>query len=186
MGEELAAFLNTLRVTDERQLKAVVKALRTIIPTVTNLDIRVNNLGEVELSIVEGSASIPARVISEGTLRVLGLLSLGASREPISLIGFEEPENGVHPHRIRLIAELLKTRASQQEIQLIVTTHSPILPDLIPDEYLYVCQKRNGITRIQPFSIWGELGRKTAIEGALQEVEPPSVSHRILRGDFDA
>ena len=35
---------------------------------------------------------------------------------------------------------------------MIVTTHSPLLVDLIPDRYLYVCHKREGGTKIEPFA----------------------------------
>ncbi|MBI4331969.1 MAG: AAA family ATPase [Chloroflexi bacterium] len=186
MGEELAAFLNTLRAVDEPQFKAVEKALHTIIPSVTGIDVGVSNLGEVELRLLEGDTPIPARVLSEGTLRVLGLLALGGAKDPSALLGFEEPENGVHPRRIRLIAELLKTRATTGDTQLIVTTHSPILPDLIPNEFLYVCRKVQGRTVIESFSTWGDLARKRDIAQALDaEEEGLSVSERILRGDFD-
>ena len=189
MGEDLAAFLNTLRATKSQQLVGIEKALHAIIPSVTGLDIGLTDLGEVELRIREGNALIPARVVSEGTLRVLGLLSIGASKQPISLVGFEEPENGVHPRRIRLIAELLKTISTEDDTQLIVTTHSPILPDLIPDENLYVCRRKGGFTEIKPFSVWGPLARKSGIDQALDELPSADVmpvSQRILRGDFDA
>ena len=102
------------------------------------------------------------------------------------MIGFEEPENGVHPRRLRLIAELLQTRAELGETQMIVTTHSPLLVDLIPDEYLYVCRKREGGTQIEPFTSL-KLWRGREISEALEdEEEPLSVSAQILRGDLDA
>lgn len=191
MGEELAPFLNTLKATEQgqNQLRGIAKAMNTIIPSITDIDVDVNDIGEVELKIIEGNVPIPARVVSEGTLRVLGLLSLSASKEPITLVGFEEPENGVHPRRIRLIAELLKTMASGGNAQIIVTTHSPILPDLIPDENLYVCRRSKGVTEIKPFSIWGELAKNNAIDEGLEELpaaEKMPVSVRMLRGDFDA
>lgn len=186
MGEELASFLNTLRALDEPQFKAVEKSLHMIIPSVTGIDVGVNELGEVEFRLLEGKTPIPARVLSEGTLRVLGLLAIGGAKEPPALLGFEEPENGIHPRRIRMIAELLKTRASS-DTQIIVTTHSPILPDLIPDENLYICRKEDNKTVIKPFSNWGNLLREAKIEQALDdEEEHLSTSERILRGDFDA
>ncbi|HDL84900.1 MAG TPA: DUF2813 domain-containing protein [Candidatus Acetothermia bacterium] len=190
MGEDLAAFLNTLRAVSPRQLQGIEKTLHAIIPSVSGIEVEPNDLGEVELRIVEGNTSIPASVVSEGTLRILGLLALNASTEPATLVGFEEPENGVHPRRIRLIAELLKSRSEQADTQLIVTTHSPILPDMLSDEDLYVCRKAGGNTEIQPFSTWGELARDSTIQKALDEEQPSGVSipvsQRILRGDFDA
>ncbi|MEA3385921.1 MAG: AAA family ATPase [Thermodesulfobacteriota bacterium] len=186
MGEELAAFLNTLKILDQKQFHAVEKALHTIMPNVESIDVEVNDLGEVELKLVESGIPVPARVLSEGTLRILGLLALAGAKELPALIGFEEPENGIHPRRIKLIAEMLKTRSSLAGTQYIVTTHSPLLPDLMPDKSLFVCKKVKGYTQIIPFSTWGSLGRKTDIDKALNIEEDLTPSERMLRGDFDA
>ena len=186
MGEELAAFLNTLKALDERQFRAVEKALHTIMPNVQGIGVEVTKLGEVELTLKENGIPVPARILSEGTLRILGLLSLAGAKEQPSLVGFEEPENGIHPRRIQLIAELLRTRASSGETQYIVTTHSPLLPDLVPDESLFVCKRVEGETRIEPFSSWGTLAKRADVDRALMEAEDLTVSERMLRGDFDA
>jgi predicted ATPase len=184
MGEELASFLNTLKALDARQFKAVEKSLRMIIPSVTSIDVDVNSLGEVDLWLMEGPMRVPARVVSEGTLRVLGLLALSGASESPALIGFEEPENGIHPRRLRMIADLLKSRVATGDTQLIVTTHSPALPDMLPDDSLFVCQKVDARTEIAPFKTWGPLGRRKDIDEALDEHLTPS--QRIMRGDFDA
>lgn len=184
MGEDLASFLNTLQTLEPRQFDAVEKALHAIIPNVDGIDVGVNDLGEVELRLKENGIPMPARILSEGTLRIVGLLALAGAKEQPSLIGFEEPENGIHPRRIQLIAELLKTRVSLGGTQYIVTTHSPLLPDLIPDESLFVCKKILNKTSITPFSTWGPLGRKNDIDQSFDEDLTPS--ERILRGDFDA
>ena len=186
MGEELAAFLNTLRALDDRQFRAVEKALHLIIPSVTGIDVGVNELGEVELKLVEGEIPVPSRVLSEGTLRVLGLLALGGAKEPPALLGFEEPENGIHPRRIRMVADLLRNRTATGDTQLIVTTHSPTLTDMIPEDDLYVCRRESGRTVIEPLSVWGPLGTKDHIRKALDAEEGLPVSERIMRGDFDA
>ena len=187
MGEELAAFLNTMKATDERQFRGVEKALHALMPNIDGIEVEVSDLGEVELRLKEGGVAIPARVLSEGTLRMLGLLALTGVDDAPALVGFEEPENGVHPRRIQLIAELLKTQDTLQQTQYIVTTHSPILPDLLADSSLFVTNRIDRKTRIEPFSTWGPLGRRSDIDQAFseqQEVLP--VSERILRGDFDA
>jgi predicted ATPase len=187
MGEELPAYLNTLKALEPRQFAAVEKALRTILPQIDGIDVGVSDLGEVELRLREDGISVPARVLSEGTLRILGMLALTGAKQPPSLVGFEEPENGIHPRRIQLIAELLKTRAAIGSTQYIVTTHSPILPDLIPDASLFIVRKTGGGTSVEPFSTWGPLGRGRDIELALMDrgEDVLSVSERLLRGDFD-
>ena len=187
MGEELAAFLRTLQALEPAQFTVVEKALHTVMPNIDGIDVEVSDLGEAELRLRENGVAIPARVLSEGTLRVLGLLALSGIGEGPALVGFEEPENGVHPRRIQLIAELLKTRAREGETQYIVTTHSPVLPDLLPNNSLFVVRRNERRTRIDPFSTWGPLGRPEAIGRALDDGEESlSVSRRILRGDFDA
>ena len=194
MGEELAAFLNTLRALGPRQFEVVEKALRTMMPNVDGIETDVSDLGEVDLHLRESGVAIPARVLSEGTLRLLGLLALTGADEAPSLVGFEEPENGVHPRRIRMIAELLKTRSGLGPTQYIVTTHSPILPDLLPDDSLFAVRRIDRRTWIDPSSVWqplGPMGRRGDVDRALDakagdgEANLP-VSERILRGDFDA
>jgi len=158
-------------------------ALHMIVPSITGIDVAVNSFGEVELLLKEGDRLIPARVVSEGTLRILGLLSLVGAKEPPALLAFEEPENGIHPRRIRLIADFLRERTF--DTQVVVTTHSPILPDLIADQFLYACSKRSGQTRIEPFtslSLWRERNISNALDS---EEEPLLISEHILRGDFD-
>lgn len=188
MGEDIAAFLNTQKVQNKRQFKSIEKSLNQMIPSITGIDVSVNELGEVELDILEGDKHISARVLSEGTLRILGLLALIGSDDPPTLIGFEEPENGIHPGRIKRIARFLETRMILEDIQFIVTTHSSLLPDLIPRESLYVSRKVDGKTEIEPFGMMnvGPLWKKSDIEEALDSEESLTPSERILRGDFDA
>ena len=187
MGEELAAFLNTMKATDARQFKGIEKALHALMTNIDGIEVEVSGLGEVELRLKEGGVAIPARVLSEGTLRMLGLLALSGVGEGPALVGFEEPENGVHPRRIQLIAELLKTQETLRRTQYIVTTHSPILLDLLADNTLYAVRRLNGQTHIDPFSAWGALGRRDKISQVLSDDEDGlPVSARMLRGDFDA
>ncbi len=164
MGEELAAFLNTMKATDAGQFRGIEKALHALMPEIDGIEVEVSDLGEVELHIREDGVALPARIHSEGTLRMLGLLALTGVAEAPALVGFEEPETGIHPRRIQLIAEFLKTQETLRQTQYIVTTHSPILPDLLSDSSLFVMNRINRKTRIEPFSTWGPLGRSSNID----------------------
>ena len=95
MGEELAAFLNTMKALDPRRFTAVEKALHALMPQISGIEVEVSDLGEVELRLKEGNIAIPSRVLSEGTLRMLGLLALTGAEDAPALVGFEEPENGI-------------------------------------------------------------------------------------------
>ncbi len=183
MGEELAAFLNTPRATNAGQFRTIEKALHLLIPCIDGIEVDVNDAGEVELRLREHGVAIPARVLSEGTLRLLGLLALIGVNESPALVGFEEPENGVHPGRIEMIADLLKTRERLGLSQYIVTTHSPLLVDYLENHNLYVVRRDQDQTHIDPLATWGPLGRQDDMETASSELP---VSRRILRGDFEA
>jgi predicted ATPase len=184
MGEELSAYLHTLKNKDSGRFKAIERALHSIIPTIDHVETNIDTkTGEVELSIIENGVPVPARLLSEGTLRVLGLLSISGGEDSPSVICFEEPENGIHPRRIDMIAKYL-INAAENKSQIIVTTHSPILPDLIDNASLYVCRKKEGSTKIEKFTEIG-LFRKGGIEKGLND-EVASPSELIMRGDLDA
>lgn len=186
MGEDLAVFLNTLKHTNAKQFRALGKALKMIVPSVSKIDVGVNDYGEVELKLIENGIPVPARLLSEGTLRVLGLLALSCSKNPPSLVGFEEPENGVHPRRVRLIAEYLKTQAMIGNTQFIVTTHSPLLLDMLPEDSLYLFKKnKRGYTSIEPYRSEKSKAREQTLEEALNGEPELSPSEKVLRGDLD-
>ncbi len=77
-----------------------------------------------------------SNVLSEGTLRIIALVSLMFDDRHRGLICFEEPENGIHPHRMEKIMRLLKGLSTQFQVegeadlplrQVIINTHSPLL-----------------------------------------------------------
>lgn len=183
-GEDLAAFYHTLRSKNKQQFEAAGRALNSLIPAIERIDVQLTPDGFVELSIVENGILYSARVISEGTLRLLGLLAVTNPLSPATLIGYEEPENGVHPRRLRLIADLLKQTVSRSGVQIIVNTHSPIFPEYFEDEMLVVCRKGPEGTRFEGFASSGPLFRKTEIEKGLAEETSPLWT-RIVRGDWD-
>ena len=65
--------------------------------------------------------------LSDGTLRFLFLLTVLASPNPAPLIAIDEPETGLHPSMLPIIAEYASDAAKRT--QLILTTHSPQLLD---------------------------------------------------------
>ncbi len=67
----------------------------------------------------------PAASLSDGSLRFLFLLSVLANPEPPSLIAIDEPELGLHPSMLPIVAEY--ARAASARTQVVLTTHSPDL-----------------------------------------------------------
>lgn len=65
--------------------------------------------------------------LSDGTIRFLLLLAILANPDPPELIAFDEPETGLHPSMLPIVAEHAAEAAGRT--QVIFTTHSPQLLD---------------------------------------------------------
>jgi predicted ATPase len=79
--------------------------------------------------------------ISDGTLKFLSLLAALFHPRTPPLMCIEEPEVGLHPEALQLVAEALLE--ASESMQLIVTTHSDALVDSLSDrpETVLVCER---------------------------------------------
>jgi predicted ATPase len=128
-GEEIAPFLHRLAkgTTGRKHFDAIRRALRSAIPSIQSLGVDLDpQRGTLDIQVVQEGTPFSSRVISEGTLRVLALCAISGNPWPSRLVAFEEPENGVQPRRIEVVADLLLSMARGGR-QVIVTTHSPVL-----------------------------------------------------------
>jgi predicted ATPase len=102
--------------------------------------------GTVQLNLHEaGLASpVPATRLSDGTIRFVALLALLLSPSPPPLACIEEPELGLHPDALSLLAKLFVEASSHT--QLVITTHSEALVSALSDESesVLVCENENG------------------------------------------
>jgi len=85
---------------------------------------------------------------SDGTLRLLGILTALYQVPPRSLIALEEPELTIHPGALAVLWEEL--RRTSQKSQLLITTHSPDLLDLCDADMLRIVEKEAGISHVGP------------------------------------
>lgn len=178
MGENLAAFLNTLETNYDRDFLLFNKALNLIMPTNAIIQIeKADKEGLVGFQLSENGIAFSSRLISEGTLRIIGLLAAIHPLNPSTMVAFEEPENGVHPVRLRIISDILRNAVEEYGKQIIITTHSPILPNYFEIEDLYICKREDNESTITPFpALSTGLFKQSEIDRALED--------RILRGDF--
>lgn len=135
-GQNLAAALYRIKTNNPLLLKQIIRRLNALLPSITSVDVIDDKVGKQFVIQVEtqDGRTFTSRVLSEGTLRLLTLCVFLYDIEYRGLLCFEEPENGVHPARMKLTAELLMDLVSHfesdedQELrQVIVNTHSPVL-----------------------------------------------------------
>ena len=136
-GESVVPFLYKLKATNPKRFEGVRRTLRTVVPAVESLDVNLDERrGLLDLEIRQDGVNYSSRVVSEGTLRVLALCAIVMNpwQEKNSLLTFEEPENGVDPVQLDLIAKLFLSMTENGKRQAIVTTHSPLFCDAILKE----------------------------------------------------
>ena len=80
--------------------------------------------------------------LSDGTLRYICLATLLLQPNPPSTIIIDEPELGLHPYAIKLLASLL--HEASENVQIIVSTQASLLLDELTPEQVIVVNQRNG------------------------------------------
>ena len=134
-GKNLAAVLYRIKQEDKYNLKEISRKLQTFLPNFIEVDVIDDNENKQYLIKLKDKdkKEYSSRVLSEGTLRILALCILEYDNKHTGLLCFEEPENGIHPFRIKSMADLLKdlsidfTDTEKPLHQVIVNTHSPVL-----------------------------------------------------------
>ena len=133
IGENLAAALYRIKSKDEYNIIAISRLLNKFLPEYVKVDVindSANKQFIIELT-SQDNKTFTSRVLSEGTLRLLALCIMQYDDTYRGLLCFEEPENGIHPQRIRTMIQLLEDMAinimDDEPLlrQVIVNTHSP-------------------------------------------------------------
>ena len=116
-----------------------------LISEVTNVRVLDNEKSKEYAFDVElrDGTSFSSRVISDGTIRLLALLTVIDDPNREGILCFEEPENGVHEGRIPDLIDILRSATDTQDrdgdfFQVLINTHSPaVMRSLRPEEVLF-------------------------------------------------
>jgi predicted ATPase len=182
-GANLAAVLARIRdetATPERPkgvLADILADLISIIPAIKDLAVdRDEGRREYVVSVTMTDGQVfSSRVLSDGTVRVLALLTLIHDPRRKGVICFEEPENGIHEHRLRQLINLIRNACvdptkkmhpiDTHMLQVVVNTHSPVVMScLLEHELVYadvatIIEPKKGVrrkTRMRPGISYGD------------------------------
>jgi predicted ATPase len=133
-GSNIAAYLDEIGVIDPTVIDGIVETVKALLPYVVDIKaVHTSDIGRyVYLQLTEKKIEIPGWLMSSGTLRLVALLALFRHPTPPPLIVIEEIENGLDTRTIALLVEEIRTLVTSGRSQVIVTTHSPYLLDLVP------------------------------------------------------
>ena len=179
-GSNLAAFLYLLRKKHRKSYRKIRKTVRLIAPFIDDFVLRPVALNKDKIRLewkhknrddyFDGSS------LSDGSLRFIALTTLllqPSDRRP-SVIFLDEPELGLHPCAITILASLVRSVAV--ETQVILATQSSLLLDHFEPSEVIVASRANSataLTRLDESSLesWlqdytlGQLWRKNEIGG---------------------
>ncbi len=144
-GKYLPNALARMKTTDPLLLADVSRDLANRVPGIVQVEVEEDRKLDryVIWAKVEDGRRFSSRVLSDGTLRMLALVTLKNDPEHEGLLCFEEPENGVHPSRLKSMAHLLQNlvtdfsdpeQADWPLRQALSNTHSSVFighPDIL-------------------------------------------------------
>ena len=140
-GSNLSAVLYGLSTGDDDQRATLNRLLDAVsqLPDgpFVKFDFTRTDLRDVIFSLRERSGyTVDARVLSDGTLRTLAILTAFETVSEGSRIVVEEFDNGLHPSRVGVLSEAIARVAENRELKVLVTTHNPATMNFLTREQL--------------------------------------------------
>jgi predicted ATPase len=150
-GGNFATMLRALKQDAPGAAVELERAIRTVTGDIEGYDVRpVGSYLTARLRHVATSESIAPWFElwqeSDGTLRMLGILSALHQHPPRTLIALEEPELAIHPGALALLWEEIVL--ASRHTQIVITTHSPDLLDMCSAQQLRIMEKVEGVSFI--------------------------------------
>ena len=145
-GSNIAEYLLNIRNIDPDVFDGIVETLQYVLPYAGDLQPALTSELErmVYLQMTEGHFKVPGWLLSTGTLRIVALLALLRHPKPPSLVVIEEIENGLDPRTIHLLVDEIRNAVESGRTQIILTTHSPYLLDLLDLSHIVLVSRVNG------------------------------------------
>lgn len=176
-GENLANVIQYLKEQHPERLEEIFGVLRARIPRLDRVEAEPMPDGRLLLQIKDAPFEQPilSKFASDGTMKMLAYLTVLYDPEPPRFIGIEEPENFLHPRLLPELAE--ECRAASERSQLLITSHSPFLLNVMRAEEVRVLYRdEQGFTQAV---------RACDIQGITEFVKAgASLGHLWMEGHF--
>lgn len=145
----LAAFLMRMQNSHPGHFARIEETVRQVAPFFGSFVLKEVSTGQTQLLWKDRYSDLLyyPHQLSDGTLRYICLASLLLQPNPASTLIIDEPELGLHPFAVKLLASLLHETA--QRAQLIVSTQSSLLLDELTPEQVIVVNQSDGETILE-------------------------------------
>jgi predicted ATPase len=144
-GSNLASFLYRIRVKEPHLFRKIEDYIHEVTPSFGCFDLRPDAIDENNIRLLwhpdGGDVLFDEYQLSDGSLRMMSLVTLLLQSQLPELIIIDEPEIGLHPTAISILADLLKTAA--EKTQVIISTQSIDLINYFTPEDIIVADFKN-------------------------------------------
>ncbi len=174
-GYGLATVLSDMKLSGNH-FESILDQTRAIVPTFEDLRVKREKVDKEHVGFgltfnMKGAPNLPPAAVSDGTMLVLGLLTLlvgyPKQEEKSLLFLIDEMEHGLHPKALGELVLHLRRLASESDIQILATSHSPYLVDwLKPEEVRITSLLEDGSAVIR------ELGDHPEFDRWKEEMKP--------------
>ena len=162
----------------------------------TEIGFAETSLGDVMAGFVPGEGKdksggtlVDARLLSDGTLRMLAIVTALETVPDSSRIVIEEFDNGLHPSRAKLLVRTLSETARRRKLNVLVTTHNPAFMDALDESQIgsvHICHgdESGGGSRVTRLSDM-DIADTLALRGGLGDFVTSGDLERHLDPDFE-
>jgi predicted ATPase len=194
-AENLAAYLYRIQSTHPQHYEKIRDVVRLAAPFFSDFKLHPvpTNTELIQLEWLQRDSDYPFRAsqLSDGTLRFMCLATALLQPSLPATVLFDEPELGLHPYALTLLANLFqqaaKSSGDQVYKQVIVSTQSALLLNEFAPEDVIVVERSRGesiFRRLESTSLseWlqdytlGELWQKNILGGRPQNEDSPELS----------
>ena len=204
-GTNLSAVLFALseELEEDKGQQATLKRITDVVRQIpeepfSRIGFAETSLGDVMAGFVpdegrqtNGGKLVDARLLSDGTLRMLAIVTALETVPESSRVVIEEFDNGLHPSRAKLLVQTLSETATRRKLNVLVTTHNPAFMDALDESQMdsvLICHGDESgggsqVTRLGDMDIAGTIELRGGLgdfvtRGALEEHLAPGFAER--------
>ena len=150
-GGNIASYLYFIRQNYEQTYKKIVKTIQRVAPFfgdfILEPDIANKEMIKLRWRHKGSELYFDANDLSDGTIRFICLTTLLLQPNPPTMILIDEPELGLHPFALNLLASLFKI--ASQKTQIIASTQSATFADFFDVDDILVVDREDNATTIK-------------------------------------
>lgn len=193
-GSNISAVLHSMSVSKDgvKQLDSVLKVIRQIPEEpFLEFDFAVTSQHDVLMLMRTRGREVDARLISDGTLRAMAVITALESIPKGSRVVIEEFDNGLHPSRAELLLVAIRDIVKRKRLNILMSTHNPaslnsLTPDLLSSVHVCYWDSEKESSKLARLLDIPKIDSLLESQGGLGDLVTKSIFERHLEPQFEA